>query len=329
MLSDETIQQKERIFNSIDFQKFLNNSKQNEGVFASKSDSASFPNFETLDSVNSREFYSNIYSSSDFWQSMKDLQQSQSEYETEKKSFTKDSSDAEHATTIPLARHISKDDRLRSKEWMDMKNLGNHVDVSYDQEMFSDFSSEEKSHKGVPSSTVGTNWEKLFYHQLQYNPPALEKYKQPKTATVTRHTTTTTTTKKRVRKPRSKLEPSVKKYVVPTDLDILSGRGGKSNHHPGNKRYREEIENFRAAYANLSDKDDKTDMSRMVVDYVHKYGGRFLEIDRSTRSWYIITDAKARRKVSQALREDGDPVKRAAKRARFLKKKRAMLNKSA
>lgn len=51
------------------------------------------------------------------------------------------------------------------------------------------------------------------------------------------------------------------------------------------------------------------------------YGGNFLEKDDT--GYYIIDDAMARRKVSQALREDKDPEKRKAKRQRFLAKKRA------
>jgi hypothetical protein len=102
------------------------------------------------------------------------------------------------------------------------------------------------------------------------------------------------------------------------------GRGGKSNHHPGNKRYREEILNFKNTYSQLTSKEEKTDLSRHVVDFVHNYNGRFLALDKTIKPacLYEITDAVARRKVSQALREDGDPVKRQEKRARFLERKR-------
>jgi hypothetical protein len=125
--------------------------------------------------------------------------------------------------------------------------------------------------------------------------------------------------KKRKRAPRKKVVPATKQYVQPTNLDVLMGRGGRSNHHPGNQRYREEVENLREWYRALDDKDEKTDLSQCLILYVNKYGGRFLEHD--DQGWYVIDDVVARRKASQALREDNDPDKRAAKRRRFLEKR--------
>eukprot|EP00980_Cylindrotheca_fusiformis_P006092 scaffold1311_cov99-Cylindrotheca_fusiformis.AAC.9 len=122
----------------------------------------------------------------------------------------------------------------------------------------------------------------------------------------------------------SKKKDDGRQYILhPTEVDILLGRGGKSNHHPGNKRYREEIKNFQASYMKLTNKDEKTDLSRYVVDYVHDYKGRFLAMDKTVRPnrWYEIPDVMARRKVSQALREDDDPVKRREKRERYLDRK--------
>lgn len=131
-----------------------------------------------------------------------------------------------------------------------------------------------------------------------------------------------TAKKKRKRKPRKKVVPDVKAYVEPTENDVLLGRGGRSNHHPGNKRYREEVKNLRSWYVSIGEnKDEKTALSQCLVDFVHNYQGRFLEKDKS--GWYEVPNIVARRKASQALREDDDPDKRAAKRARFLKKKAA------
>merc|ERR1711939_700728 len=96
--------------------------------------------------------------------------------------------------------------------------------------------------------------------------------------------------KKRKRKPRKKVVPEKKVYVEPADADVLCGRGGRSNHHPGNKRYREEVKNLQKWYLDIEGKDEKTDLSQCLVDYVKSYDGRF-------------------------------PEKRKAKRTRFLKKK--------
>ena len=129
--------------------------------------------------------------------------------------------------------------------------------------------------------------------------------------------------KKRNRRPRQKVVPDIKVYVEPTTNDVLLGRGGRSNHHPGNKRYREEVSNLREWYGSIGDnKEDKTKLSQTLVDRIQSNNGRFLEKDKE--GWYVVPNVVARRKASQALREDDDPEKRAAKRQRFLAKRAAL-----
>merc|ERR1711935_491614 len=165
-----------------------------------------------------------------------------------------------------------------------------------------------------------TNWESMFIGQLQQQAVAPPDAPAP-------------ATKKRKRKKRSKLVPEHKTYVETTQHDVLLGRGGKSNHHPGNKRYREEVENFRPLYASLITDEEKTSMSQALVDVMERMGGRFLEEDKIkdvltnkviSQGWYVVPNIVARRKASQALREDSDPEKRKAKRARFLAKRKAL-----
>ena len=54
------------------------------------------------------------------------------------------------------------------------------------------------------------------------------------------------------------------------------------------------------------DKDEKTDMSRSIVDQVFAYGGRFVKRDCGSGRYYLLTKAEARVKTSQALRENRD-----------------------
>lgn len=138
----------------------------------------------------------------------------------------------------------------------------------------------------------------------------------------TNHETIAPHKKTRRRAPRKKIVPANKVYCEPTTDDVLLGRGGRSNHHGGNKRYRAEVENLKEWYSTLEDKDDKTDLSQCLIESVHSYGGRFLELDKEADRWYQVPNLVARRKASQALREDSDPQKRAAKRQRFLAKRR-------
>ena len=86
--------------------------------------------------------------------------------------------------------------------------------------------------------------------------------------------------------------------------DILCGRGGKSNHHEGNKWYRDLIARTRPIYQNdgLS-KKKKTGISNGVVDHIHMEGGRFLQAKKGSELWIVMSRADARKKAAQLLRE--------------------------
>ena len=114
----------------------------------------------------------------------------------------------------------------------------------------------------------------------------------------------TTTKEKRKRPPRRPKEPLTKEYVEPRENDVLLGRGGRSNHHVGNKYYRAKTEEMRDEYR-AAKKEDKTEISQRLVDWVlNEQKANFLNLDTSTDKWYIIHDnTQRRRKASQALRE--------------------------
>eukprot|EP00568_Trieres_chinensis_P000260 CAMPEP_0183307666 /NCGR_PEP_ID=MMETSP0160_2-20130417/18660_1 /TAXON_ID=2839 ORGANISM="Odontella Sinensis, Strain Grunow 1884" /NCGR_SAMPLE_ID=MMETSP0160_2 /ASSEMBLY_ACC=CAM_ASM_000250 /LENGTH=337 /DNA_ID=CAMNT_0025471305 /DNA_START=35 /DNA_END=1048 /DNA_ORIENTATION=+ len=94
-----------------------------------------------------------------------------------------------------------------------------------------------------------------------------------------------------------------KVYCEPNDKDVLLGRGGLTNHHVGNKRYREEIEQLKPWYNSCKTKTEKKELSQLFMEYVHSYGGRFLEKDETGR-WHLAENKRARKKASQALREN-------------------------
>lgn len=87
------------------------------------------------------------------------------------------------------------------------------------------------------------------------------------------------------------------------ESDILCGRGGKSNHHAGNKRYRQVVCEMKTDYRSTSAKKAKTGLSRAIVDHVCDYGGRFIKKDTPNGRYYLLSKADARKKTSQALRE--------------------------
>lgn len=327
-------------FNSEDFQKFLHEHKDNKESLDQIFKTSEF--FKSQESLfKSRDSLPDLFKSQ---QSFTQMFQSKDSFAELFQSLDNDQKQAffEEAQLVPPcvpAMESPSRSSTRSsfiQPSMDWKNLGNHVDVNYSPKLFRDTSSSTGSDTHDPLSiqqptsvdSSKTNWGDLLFSQLQ---PAASVAPvaavAPSTVASVAPVPSPVAPLPSTTKTKGKAAPrkSGKRYIAnPTDTDILMGRGGKSNHHPGNKRYREEIQNFKKTYSELTNKEEKTDLSRHVVDFVHKYKGRFLALDKThdPPRWYEITDAVARRKVSQALREDVDPVKRQEKRARFLERKR-------
>ena len=92
--------------------------------------------------------------------------------------------------------------------------------------------------------------------------------------------------------------------VEPGDHDVLYGRGGGTNRHPGNKRYRAIVEQQITRYT-ISPRDDKTPLA---MDLVHQWRqqtppGRFLEYDAASAKWNDVGDSRAREKTLQIFRD--------------------------
>mmetsp|Transcript_19731 Transcript_19731/g.36824 ORF Transcript_19731/g.36824 Transcript_19731/m.36824 type:complete len:485 (-) Transcript_19731:568-2022(-) len=120
----------------------------------------------------------------------------------------------------------------------------------------------------------------------------------------------------KLRKRNRKKDPELKIPVDITDRDVLLGRGGRSNHHPGNIEYRRRILDLQPVYKQLT-REEKTPFSESVVSWVKDRGGRFLKEDKEQEFFYQVTDKAAREKVSQALREDHTLAGRLAKKAKL------------
>ena len=90
----------------------------------------------------------------------------------------------------------------------------------------------------------------------------------------------------------------------PTSVDVLRGRGGGTNHHPGNKKFRDEARKLRGNYR---DKDctrqEKFILSQQLSNRVKEYGGRFLERRKGDdKNWYLMSEGDVRKKASQGKR---------------------------
>lgn len=87
--------------------------------------------------------------------------------------------------------------------------------------------------------------------------------------------------------------------------DVLCGRGGLTNHHPGNVFFRRLVRIKQESYLRAS-KREKAGVAREIVDVIRNLSpsGRFLKKDtKNPGMWIEIGDRKAREKTSQALRE--------------------------
>jgi len=96
----------------------------------------------------------------------------------------------------------------------------------------------------------------------------------------------------------------------PTDHDVLFGRGGMTNSHPGNRRFRDVIALHRPDYIRAV-KMDKPAVARRIVKAI-RYGnppGRFLK-KNDDGLWYDVGDRTAAEKTSQGLRERSNAEKR-------------------
>ena len=108
-----------------------------------------------------------------------------------------------------------------------------------------------------------------------------------------------------------------------TKNDVLCGRGGSINCHPGNERFRQLVDSKKRLYLTARFKREKRLIASRIVDEIHALNppGRFLtkiQVPGATRGkkkatdmrWYEVDIEKARDKTSQALRENAPEIRK-------------------
>ena len=88
---------------------------------------------------------------------------------------------------------------------------------------------------------------------------------------------------------------------TPTDVDVLCGRGGLINKHPGNIVYRKIVDHNKPFYQSVQ-KRNRILVSQSIVQSILNFGGRFL-INGKGNVCTEIGYKRAVQKTSQALRE--------------------------
>lgn len=98
----------------------------------------------------------------------------------------------------------------------------------------------------------------------------------------------------------------------PNENDVLSGRGGRINSHPGNVAFRELVNKHKHQYLSRETKKlEKVKVADLIVQTIRKMDppGRFLKEDSSSGGWLEIGDERARKKAGQAMREKADSTR--------------------
>jgi hypothetical protein len=103
--------------------------------------------------------------------------------------------------------------------------------------------------------------------------------------------------------------PSADEVITTVQMDdVLCGRGGETNHHPGNVQYRGLVKKYQRLYLKAK-RRDKPKIARLIVDTVRRRTGRFLKKDPASGVWKDVGNNKAREKTSQALREGAPEIR--------------------
>ena len=91
---------------------------------------------------------------------------------------------------------------------------------------------------------------------------------------------------------------------VPSDDDVICGRGKKCYSHIGNDRFRTRVHSVLSLYRSAKNKLDKSKVLNMVVDQVryNSPSGGFVKQDETGR-WHEVGDFLAREKTSQVFRD--------------------------
>jgi hypothetical protein len=87
--------------------------------------------------------------------------------------------------------------------------------------------------------------------------------------------------------------------------DVLCGRGGLSNQHPGNRMFRRVANENKELYLKIDSSSRKNLLVVSIIKAIHHHGGRFVR--KLGDSWVEITHIDACAKTSQALRDSSEP----------------------
>jgi len=110
--------------------------------------------------------------------------------------------------------------------------------------------------------------------------------------------------------------------MIPTQNDVLSGRGARCNRHPGNEYFRRIVEQQKTMYK-TGTKKQKMIISKAIVEAIHSNQppGRFLKKCADTGQWEELSERQATDKAAQAMSYaiNGESLKLKRKKLQLLR----------
>jgi hypothetical protein len=93
-------------------------------------------------------------------------------------------------------------------------------------------------------------------------------------------------------------------FVQLKDCDVVCGRGGLANKHPGNRMLRRICNENKSLYQSSMNPTHKQCLILSILMAIQQHGGRF--VAKGKEGWEEISDKRAKEKVAQLLRESTD-----------------------
>jgi hypothetical protein len=98
-------------------------------------------------------------------------------------------------------------------------------------------------------------------------------------------------------------QPNANPFYRIEEFDVLCGRDKNAFNNPGNRRFRRLVSDALERYLKASTRKEKSMVIRSVVETVRRQGGRFLQVDRSTKRYIELDDKQSHEKTGHALRD--------------------------
>jgi len=97
---------------------------------------------------------------------------------------------------------------------------------------------------------------------------------------------------------------SLSEDFVPSDYDIVCGRGKGSYNQPGNKRFRDLVKTYIPQYVQAKTKFDKSFILSNIIDHARSLNdGTTRFVKKTNGQWCELSEEQAREKVGHTIRE--------------------------